>query len=387
MYNKNLKVNYFTLVKLISLVLLTFLVGCTKIEAPPYTSNGESTSSNVSSSQTDTLPSSSVEIHFIDTGNSDSILIKEGKKAMLIDGADNDDEKSLVDYLKAQNITEFEYVIATHPHADHIGALDSVIENFPINYLFVANGDAETQTYRDFINAAMKKNLKPSVPLEDKKFMLENSYFEVFNTNGGTTTNEQSLVVRLTNGEDKILFMGDAEEGTETEILPQMVEVDLLKVGHHGSHSSTSSAFLEKVNPKYAVITVGKDNKYGHPHVETVDKLKQAAIEVHRTDECGDIIFLSTGKGLETDCLPGSYNRGSSAESSSSSDSSSSSNSSSINKPAFPPAEPTSLVYWTPNGKSYHATDKCSALAKSKTILSGTLEESGKNDPCDRCYS
>ena len=372
MFNKNSKVNYFTLLKLISLIVLTLLVGCTKVETPPSIPHVDSTSQDVTVPPTDEVPSSSssVEVHFIDTGNSDSILIKEGQKAMLIDGADNDDEKSLVDYIKAQGVTEFEYVIATHPHADHIGALDSVIKNFPINYLFVSNGDAETKTYKDFINAAMDKKLMPNVPLEGKKFMLENSYFEVFNTNGGSTTNDQSLVLLFTNGEDKMLFTGDAEEETEVEILSQMVEVDILKVGHHGSHSSTSPAFLEKVNPNYAVITVGKDNKYGHPHVETVDKLKKAAIEVHRTDECGNVIFISTGNGVSTDCEPGSYNNGSSS-------------SSNTNKPA----QPKPIVYWTPKGKSYHATDQCSALAKSKTILSGTLEESGKDDPCDRCYS
>lgn len=389
MFNKNSKVNYFTLLKLISLVVLTLLVGCTKVETPPSIPHVDSTSQDVTVPPTDEASSSSspVEVHFIDTGNSDSILIKEGQKAMLIDGADNDDEKSLVDYIKTQGVTEFEYVVATHPHADHIGALDSVIESFPINYLFVANGDADTKTYRDFINAAMDKKLTPSVPLEGQKFMLENSYFEVFNTNGGSNTNDQSLVLLFTNGEDKMLFTGDAEEDTEVEILSQMVEVDILKVGHHGSHSSTSPAFLEKVNPKYAVITVGKDNKYGHPHVETVDKLKKAAIEVHRTDECGDVIFISTGNGVSTDCEPGSYNRGGSSTSNTNKPSNSKPSSTDTPSPVPTPAQPEPIVYWTPNGKSYHATDKCSALAKSKTILSGTLEESGKNDPCDRCYS
>ncbi len=165
-----------TFLKLISIGLLTLLVGCTKVESLPKVESSNETQSNLA------------EIHFIDTGNSDSITYKEGQKAMLIDGADNDDEKNLVEYIKAQDVTELEYVIATHPHADHIGALDSVIRSFPIQHLFVANGDADTKTYRDFIQATMDKNLTPSVPLEDKKFMLEESYFEVFNTNGGEDT-------------------------------------------------------------------------------------------------------------------------------------------------------------------------------------------------------
>lgn len=396
-----------TLFKLISLCLLTFLVGCTKVTQPLLPDQSDpSASDSTETPQSETSSGSSAEIHFIDTGNSDSILIKEGSKAMLIDGADNDDEKSLTDYIKSQGITELEYVIATHPHADHIGALDSVIENFPIKYLFVANGDAETQTYKDFIQAAMDKNLTPSVPLEDKKFMLEKSYFEVFNTNGGKDANEQSLVVLYTNGTDKLLLTGDAEQGTETEILPKMSKVDILKVGHHGSHSSTTDAFLDRVDPEYAIITVGSHNKYGHPHVETVDKLKKANIEVHRTDECRDIIFYSTGNGVHTECAPGSYNRGATSSDASSSDTPSSMPTEEVSKPAKPAgtstqATPTQAsgnapshlagpstktVYWTPNGKSYHTTKDCSTLSRSKTILSGTLAESGKSDPCDQCH-
>lgn len=377
------KSRLFSAFKLTLLLLITLMVGCTKV---PTTKTPDVPTANVPSSP------STAEVHFIDTGNSDSILIKEGKKAMLIDGADNDDEKSLVAYIKAQGVTELEYVIATHPHADHIGALDSVIKSFPINYLFVANGDADSKTYRDFINAAMDKKLTPSVPLEGKQFMLENSYFEVFNTNGGVDTNEQSLVLLYTNGNDKMLFTGDAEKGTEAEILDQMVKVDVLKVGHHGSHSSTTQPFLDKVDPEYAVITTGTGNKYGHPHIETVDKLKAASIEVHRTDECGDVIFLSTGNGVSTDCQPGSYNRGgtsTSLASNSNAKPSSPNPSSTVKSSSTPSASEdvatVNTVYWTPNGKSYHTTDSCSALAKSKTILSGTIEESGKNDPCDRC--
>ena len=377
------------ILKLKTLILATVLLfsGCTYSEAV----TSDPISPTTPSSSVTHNAKNNVEIHFIDTGNSDSILIKDGAKAMLIDGGDVDDDKDLVSYIQAQGVTEFEYVVASHPHADHIGGLDSVIKTFPIQYLFVANGDAETKTYREFINAAMDKGLKPSVPLEGKQFKLENSYFEVFNTNGGSTTNDQSLVLRFTNGEDTLLFTGDAEAETEEEILDQMTDVDLLKVGHHGSHSSTTDAFLEKVNPEYAVILVGSGNKYGHPHLETVQKLEKAHIEVHRSDECGDIVFISTGEGLTTNCPIGSYKRGSqTTNTSSNTNTNTNSNSSSNKKPTtsenIKTDSATQLVYWTPKGKSYHSTKDCSALAKSKTILSGTIEESDKQDPCDRCF-
>lgn len=142
-------------------------------------------------------------IHFIDTGNSDAILIT-GEKNVLIDGGDNDDENSLVSYLNKQGIKTLDYIIATHPDADHIGALDAVIKNIDVKNLLVANGSKDTKTYKDFITAAADKKLPPSVPIDGKKFELgNNSYMMLFNSNGGSDANEQSLVTLYVNGNDK----------------------------------------------------------------------------------------------------------------------------------------------------------------------------------------
>ncbi len=323
------------------------------------------------------------EIHFIDTGNSDAILITSNGKAMLVDGGDNDDETLVVNYIKSKGITELEYVIATHPHADHVGGLDAVVSELNVKTVFVANGDSDTKTYRDFIEAAINRGLSPSVPLEDKKFLLGNAYFTVLNTNGGNDTNNQSLVVEYVNGEDKILLMGDAEKEVEEEILSKVSKVDLLKVGHHGSRSSTSQAFFDKVSPKYAVITCGVNNKYGHPHQETVSKLTE--VEVHRTDECGHIVFVSTGKGIETACEEGSLTSGGkSVKPTASSDDLPNDTTSPVVEQI--PSSSTQVVYWTLKGKSYHVTKECPALSRSKGIYSGTIAESGKDDPCDQCY-
>ncbi|MGL5244688.1 MAG: MBL fold metallo-hydrolase, partial [Sarcina sp.] len=158
------------------------------------------------------------KIHFIDTGNSDAILI-QGSKNVLIDGGDNNDESMLVQYLKKQGIQKLDYMIATHPHADHIGGLDAVINALPVENLLVANGSADTKTYKDFINAAANKGLNPSVPLEGAKFELgDGAYMQVYNSNGGSNTNEQSLVTLYVNGNDKALFTGDAESEAENEV-------------------------------------------------------------------------------------------------------------------------------------------------------------------------
>ncbi|MDR1773715.1 MAG: MBL fold metallo-hydrolase [Clostridioides sp.] len=265
-------------------------------------SNNENTISANSQDETKNN-SKNVFVYFLNTGNSDSILIDDNGTFMLIDGGDNDDENLVVNFLKKHNVTKLKYLIATHNHADHLGGLDAVVKNIPVETTFVSNGSASSKTYRDFINALASKDLTPAVPLENNKFYLNNSYFEVFNTNGGNSTNNESLVLLYTNGNDKMLFTGDAEAETENEILNKLPQnIDLLKVGHHGSRTSTTSQFLNKLNPKYAVILCGKDNSYHHPHKETMDKLKAKGIEVHRSDECGDIVFESTGNGLKSDC-------------------------------------------------------------------------------------
>lgn len=275
-----------------------FILGCTNDEK----NHGNNLEQIVQNISTDS------EIHFLDTGNSDSILIKCNGKNILIDGGENNDEELIVSYLKNQGIYKIDYMIATHPHADHIGGLDAVIKSITVENLLVANGEANTKTYRDFIDAAASKGLNPSVPIEKAKFYLgDNSYIQIFNTNGGENINEQSLVTLFINGNDKFLFTGDAEKGTEKEILNDMEDVDVLKVSHHGSKTSTSDEFLEKIKPEYAVITVGKDNSYKHPNQEVMERLEKNNIEVYRTDECGNIIFQSSGSGVFTQNNIGSY--------------------------------------------------------------------------------
>lgn len=246
-------------------------------------------------------------VHFINTGNSDAILILQDDKSVLIDAGDNDDEELVVNYLNNLEIKKIDYLVNTHPDADHCGGLDAVINNFEIGTFFVGNGSSDSQTYTDVINATANKGINPSVPLEESKFELtSNSYIQFFNTAGGSDSNESSLVTLFVNGEDKFLLTGDAGTETENKILSKMQDVDVLKIGHHGSKNSTTQSFLDKVNPEYAVILTGK-NSYGHPHSEVLSKLESANIEIHRSDECGDIIFKSTGEGVSTGCTEGTY--------------------------------------------------------------------------------
>ncbi|MGL4571363.1 MAG: ComEC/Rec2 family competence protein [Clostridium sp.] len=358
------------------------------------TSN-ESTKNSISNdtdnkSKSEDLLSES-KVHFINTGNSDAILIT-GSKNILIDGGDNDDEKSLVKYIKDQGVKSLDYMIATHPHADHIGALDAVLKAFKVNNLLVANGSSTSDTYTDFINAAANKKVSPSVPLEGRKFELNyNSYIQIFNTNGGSDANEESLVALYVNGNDKFLFTGDAEKGTEKEILSKMIDVDVLKVSHHGSRTSTTSEFLNKVNPEYAVLTVGKDNKYNHPHKETMDKLKNKNIKVHRTDECGNVIFTSTGSGVKTDCSSGSYsykdNSKDKVKETPKDNTEKQPEKSKPKKKSEPSKQNTNVskVWLSETGSKYHSINNCGRM-NPNNATQVTLSEAQKSyDACSKC--
>ena len=236
-----------------------------------------------------------LEIHFISTGNSDAILIKDDGKTMLIDGAENDDEAFLVQYLKNQGVERIDYVILTHPDADHCGGLDAVINQLDIGTGYIGNGTASSKTYRDFVMAATNKGLQPSVPVESNIFTLGKGTFQFYNTTSQSKLiNDRSLVTLFQYGEHKFLFMGDAGVAVERNLpLEEIGVVDVLKVGHHGSNTATSGTFVTAVSPTYSMICVGVGNKYGHPNQSTLQTLKNTTI--YRTDLEGYIVLYSDG--------------------------------------------------------------------------------------------
>jgi len=248
-------------------------------------------------------------VHFIDVGQGASqLLIGPTGKTMLIDAGNNDKEVYIVDYLKQENISKIDILIGTHPDADHIGGLDAVIEHFDIGKVYLPKIQANTKTFEDVLLAVKKKNLKVTTAkagvVLDWEEKVEAQMIAPIDTY--TDTNEMSAVLRLIFGDTSFLLTGDAESKSEADMLKSGVslQADVLLVSHHGSKTSTSEEFLKAVKPKHAVIQSGKDNKYGHPADNVLERLKRHKVKVYRNDLQGHIIFTSDGNAITSDSKP-----------------------------------------------------------------------------------
>ncbi|MGG0937008.1 MBL fold metallo-hydrolase [Brevibacillus centrosporus] len=248
-------------------------------------------------------PNGELKVHYIDVGQGASqIIIGESGKTILIDAGNNDKASDVVDYLKKQGISKIDILLGTHPDADHVGGLDAVIDNFEIGKIYMPKVQANTKTFEDVLMAIQRKGLKISTAKAGLTLDWESDVkVEMIAPVGEhSDTNEMSAVIHLTYGETSFLFTGDAELESEQEMIRSKADLksDVLMVGHHGSNSSTTQAFLNAVQPSYAVIQVGKDNKYGHPTTEVLKRLNDKGIRVYRNDEQGDIIFTTNGKDI-----------------------------------------------------------------------------------------
>lgn len=247
-------------------------------------------------------PSEDLKVHFLDVGQGDSIFIElPTNETILIDASIKDASNKIISYLREENVSKIDYVFATHPHSDHIGGMSAVIKAFDIGQIYMPKAVTTTKTYENLLLTIKDKNLKIKaakagntiIDTDDLKLVVlapnQDSY---------ESLNNYSIVLKLTYKEKSFLFMGDAETLSEKEITGD-IQADVLKVGHHGSRTSTSQAFLNKVNPSYAVISVGLNNDYKHPHQEVIDRLEKKNIKIYRTDQNGDIMFTTDGYNID----------------------------------------------------------------------------------------
>lgn len=318
-----------------------------------------------------------LKVHYIDVGQADSILIQTPLgKSILIDAGNNSDGEAVVNYLLSQGVKKLDLVIGTHPHEDHIGGLDTVIDKFDIGSIYMPKVSNNTNAFLDVLTSIQNKGSSVSTPIPNTTIDID-KYLEIQvlapNSNEYEDLNNYSIVLKVIYKNTSYLFEGDAEDVSEKEILskPSYLKADVIKVGHHGSSNSSTLGFLKVVSPKYAVISVGKGNTFGHPAIETLSRLASLNIQIYRTDGVGTIVSESDGDTIK-------FNKNASAI-----------------KPQAPPTQKTTItpqiipvspktapkvstsqaitvsnptVYITKTGSKYHNTG-CRYLAKSKISI------------------
>lgn len=258
-----------------------------------------------------------LQIHYIDVGQGDCELISYRGKNVLIDSGEREAAEAVFAVLDGLGIEKLDYVIATHPHSDHIGALDRIIDKYDIGTVIAPRIKDDmvptTKVYERFLTSLSKKGLKLTAAkvgavysLADEYKENDNTAFEILAPVGDDydDLNNWSVVIRLIHGKNAFLFTGDAERAAENDILSGGGDItaDVLKAGHHGSSSSTSDKFLEAVSPKTVIISCGDGNSYGHPHEETIEKLEESGITYYRTDISGTVTVYSDGESIRVQC-------------------------------------------------------------------------------------
>lgn len=344
-----------------------------------------------------------LKVHYIDVGQGDSIFIElpNGQNA-LIDGGPGSNKNHLIKYLKGLDFETINYLVATHPHEDHIGGLPEVIRTFQIGKVYMPNVTHTTNIFEELLTTIQSKNLSivktetGTVLLDEPGLSLKTLAPDPYTA--GNNFNDYSIVLRLDFNDNSFMFTGDGETLTEQYLLADNsddeLKVDVLKIGHHGGDTSTTQPFLNKANPKYSVITVGKGNSYGHPTSNVIARLENANTEIYRTDTDGTIIatsdgenitFVKKGNPIEPNAPPTEAKKEVKTETKPATPAPSKDTSSSSGGSSTGAATQTGQgeVYITPTGSKYHKR------ACGKGNYSATTLENAKSrglEPCKKCY-
>lgn len=322
-------------------------------------------------------------VSFIDVGQGDSTFIAlPNGQTMLIDAGNPQDSGTILSVIKKYGFSRLDYVVATHPHSDHIGGMAEVISAVDVGKLYMPKKSHTTKTFENLVNTIANKGLSINTAKAGVNILDEGSLrIDILSpvSDSYSDLNDYSAVVKMVYGNTSFLFMGDAENSVEYELLNNNTDIsaDIIKIGHHGSSYSSAESFISAVHPNYAVISCGAGNSYGHPHQETLALLQQKNINVYRTDEAGTITAVSDGEIITLD-----------------------KNASTIQANAPPAVQHeevvqkseqdqlsaggNEVVYITKTGKRYHRSG-CNSLSKSK--IESTIEQARAKGltPCQKC--
>lgn len=329
------------------------------------------------------------DVHILDVGQGLSVLIESDGHYMLYDGGDSNKSSYVVSYLQNEQVSSLDYVVASHYDSDHLNGVVGALNVFPAKQVWGPSYETDTKIYQSFRSATEAKGLSVIQPSVGSKYSLGDAVIQVLAPSGDdyADVNNYSIAIRVKDGDTSFLITGDAEADSEAEMIASGLELDsdVYVMGHHGSGTSTSWDLLQAAVPEYAVLSCGTGNSYGHPHIESMEKLQAMDIPLFRTDKQGTIVASTDGSSITWNVEPcNDYSPGDPNDvpaQPQSSDQSSGNTSAS---------ETLSVVYWTPGGKSYHSRRSCSTLSRSKIVNSGSLNDAlnaGKSDPCNVCIN
>ena len=237
-------------------------------------------------------------VHYIDVGQADCALLACGGEFMLIDGGNVDDGQLVVSYLEQQGVEELKAVICTHAHEDHVGGLAAVLAVYPTQAVYSPTTTYASKCFDDFMRYVDHQRLAVTLPVPGDGFDLGGARVTILGpVKDYPDTNNTSIVTRVDYGQTSFLFTGDMEQDAEIDLIESGAELkcDVLKVGHHGSNTSSGYRFLYETEPQYGVISVGTGNTYGHPHEEPLSRLNHAGVTLFRTDYLGTVVAVSDG--------------------------------------------------------------------------------------------
>ena len=291
---KNIKRNFFEIL----IILLAFLIinNQDKIKNL-FNQNNNQNQNDYINTNNDLL-----KVHYLDVGQGDSIFVElPNNETMLIDAAESYQSENIINYLKNLNYQKIDYVIGTHPHTDHIGGLKNIINTFEIGKIYMPKVVSTTKTYESLLMAIKDKNLKINTAKAGTSIIDTDALkINILAPNNSiyTELNNYSVVTKITYGTTKFLFMGDSEKLIENEI-KENVTADVIKIGHHGSNTSSSIDFIKKVNAKYGIISVGLNNKYNLPKEETITNWENSGTKIYLTSTNGTIRASSDGTNIK----------------------------------------------------------------------------------------
>ena len=316
------------------------------------------------------------DVHVLDVGQGLSVLIESNGHYMLYDGGDSDKSSYVISYLHQEGVTALDYVVASHYDSDHLNGVVGALNTFPVSTVWGPDYETGTRVFESFRSVIAAKGLSCTQPDVGSQIQLGDAMIQVLAPSGSdySDANNYSIAIRVQDGSTSFLITGDAEAESEAQM-------------------TTSWDLLQAAVPEFAILSCGAGNSYGHPHIESMEKLEVMEIPLFRTDKQGTIVASSDGSSITwnvepcNDYSPGDPND-KPAKPASYIDFSLDSSFDPSSEASSSGQEAADVVYWTPGGKSYHNSQECSTLSRSKTILSGSLNDAlnaGKDDPCNVC--